>query len=120
MKTGFDFEIYGTVFKSCFIEASRYVNGNLQLSLYGLDSNVNQVTHLIDITLDQNIKQLPKNQIVVNDRFNPTLVPQLENLGILKEKLNVCIINNHFYPIYSFDFSKVLENCYYLQELVAA
>ena len=120
MKIGFDFEIYGTIFKNCFIEVSSYVNGNLQLSLYGLDSNVNQITHLIDITLDQNIKQLPKNQIIINDRFNPTLIPQLKNLGILKEKLDVCIINNHFYSIYSFNFSKVLENGYYLQELVAA
>lgn len=120
MKLGFDFEIYGTVFKNCFIEVSRYVNGNLQLSLYGHDPDIRQITHLIDITLDQNIKQLPSNQIIVNDRFNPTLVSQLKDLGILKDKLDVCIINNHFYSIYSFDFSKVEENCYYLQELVAA
>ena len=42
------------------------------------------------------------------------------DLGILKEKIGVCIINNTFYPIYTIDYSNVMENCYYLQELVAA
>ena len=120
MKNGFDFELYGTIYENCSIECSTYKNGNLQLSLYGLDPNVNQISHLIDITLDTNKKYLQENQIIVNNRFNSTLVPQLENLGILKEKVGMCIINNHFYPIYSIDFSKISENRYYLQELVAA
>ena len=31
-----------------------------------------------------------------------------------------CIVKNVFYPIYNIDYSKVNENCYYLQDLVAA
>ena len=34
MKCGFDFELYETLYKNCFIECSSYANGNLQLSLY--------------------------------------------------------------------------------------
>lgn len=120
MENGFDFEMYETIFKNCFISCSSYKNGNLQLSLYGLDPNVKQISHFADITLEQNSVELQENEIVVNNRFRPTLVPQLEDLGILKEKIGVCIINDTFYPIYTIDYSNVMENCYYLQELVAA
>ena len=41
MRSGFDLELYGETFKNCFIESSSYKNGNLQLSLYGLDANLN-------------------------------------------------------------------------------
>jgi hypothetical protein len=88
--------------------------------LYGLDPNVAQISHFADITLEQNSVKLNENEIVVNNCFRPTLVPQLEELGILREQVGVCIVNNTFYPIYVIDFSKVMENCYYLQELVAA
>jgi hypothetical protein len=120
MENGFDFEMYETIFTNCFINCSSYKNGNLQLSLYGLDPNVAQISHFADITLEQNSVKLNENEIVVNNRFRPTLVPQLEELGILREQVGVCIVNNTFYPIYVIDFSKVMENCYYLQELVAA
>ena len=120
MENGFDFEMYETIFKNCFINCSSYTNGNLQLSLYGVDPNVEQISHFADITLEQDSVKLQENEIVVNNRFRPTLVPQLEDLGILKEKVRVCIINNTFYPIYTIDYSNVMENCYHLQELVAA
>lgn len=120
MKNGFIFNLYETVFKNCFVECSTYINGNLQLSLYGIDPAVNQTAHFADITLDQNCVKLKENEIVVDNRFKPTLIPQLESLGILQEKLGMCIVNNYFYPIYSIDLSKLKENCYYLDILVAA
>lgn len=120
MKSGFDFELYDTLFKNCFIECASYRNGNLQLSLYGLDPTINQVSHFADITLDQNEEKLSENEVIVNDRFKPNLVPQLEKLGVLKEKIRMCIVNNVFYPIFAIDFSKIKENCYYLSDLVAA
>ncbi|MBO6232939.1 MAG: hypothetical protein J6I85_07000 [Clostridia bacterium] len=120
MNNGFNFEMYETIFKNCFVNCSSYANGNLQLSLFGLDPNVNEITHFADITLEQNTVKLHENEIVVNNRFRPTLVPQLKALGILKEQVRVCIVNDTFYPIYTIDFSKILANCYYLQELVAA
>ena len=73
----------------------------------------NQAKELISVKLQD-------NQVVVNDRFRPTLIPQLETLGILKERIGSCIVKNVFYPIYNIDYSKVNENCYYLQDLVAA
>jgi len=120
MKNGFEFKFCETNYQNCFIEYSTYLNGNLKLSLYGLDPKIKQIAHLLDITLENNKTKLPKNQIIVNHHFRPTLVKQLENLGILKEKIGMCVINNTFYPIYTINFSKVLENCYYLQDLVAA
>lgn len=120
MENGFDFEMYETIFKNCFINCSSYKNGNLQMSLFGLDPNVNQISHFADITLEQNSVKLQDNQVVVNDRFRPTLIPQLETLGIVKERIGSCIVKNVFYPIYNIDYSKVNENCYYLQDLVAA
>ena len=99
MKNSFDMEMYGTLFKQCFINCSSYPNGNLQLSLYGLDPNVNQMSHFADITLEQSSIQLPEDEIIVNNRFRPTLVEQLERLGILKEKIGTCIVDNILYPI---------------------
>lgn len=49
MKNGFDFEMYDTVFKNCCIQYSEYNNGNLQLSLYGTDPKIEQVSHFADI-----------------------------------------------------------------------
>lgn len=120
MKSGFNFEMYETIFTNCFLNCSSYSNGKLQLSLYGLDPNVEQISHFADITLEQDAVELNENEIVVNNRFKPTLVPQLEKLGILKKKKGMCIIKDVFYPIFSIDFSKIMENCYYLQNLVAA
>lgn len=120
MKSGFDIEMYETLFKECFIECSTYPNGNLHLSLYGIDPKINETSHFADITLEQNSIKLQEDEIVVNNRFKPTLVPQLEKLEILKEKVRNCIVENTFYPIYKIDFSKVIEKYYYLQELVAA
>ena len=120
MKNVFDLEMYETLFKDCFIEYSTYQNGDLQLSLYGVDSNINETAHFADITVEQNLVQLQDDEIVVNNRFKPTLVKQLEKLGILKEKVRDCVIQNAFDPIYKIDFSKVIEKCYCLEELVAA
>ena len=120
MKHGFDFEMYGTIFKNCFIECYTYPNNNLQLSLFGLDPNVNQISHFADITLDQNEVTLNENEIVVNDRCNATMTPQLIKLGILKEKVKMCIVNYAFYPIYTIDLNKVMENSYYIKELAVA
>lgn len=120
MKNGFDLEMYETLFTECFIEYSTYSNGDMQLSLYGLDPTTNETAHFADITLEQNLIKLQDDEIVVNNRFRPTLVPQLEKLGILKEKVRNCVIEGNFYPIYKINFSKVIEKCYYLQDMVAA
>lgn len=120
MNNGFNFSLYGRLFKNCFIEYSTYRNGDLQLSIFGMDTTTKEIAHLTDITLEQNCVNLGNNEVVVNNRFKPTLVPQLENLGILKEKLRMCIVNDVFYPIYSIDLSKLNENRYYLYDMVAA
>jgi len=120
MKNGFDLEMYETLFKKCFIECTKYSNGNLQLSLYGIDPKINETAHFADITLEQNSIKLQDDEIVVNNRFKPTLVPQLEKIGVLKQKVRNCIVENTFYPIYKIDFSKVMEKCYYIPNLVAA
>ena len=120
MRSGFDLELYGETFKNCFIESSLYRNGNLQLSIYGLDTNVNQVSHLADITLNQNVVDLSNDTIIVDNKFKPTLVPQLEKLGILAEKIKMCIIDNVFYPIYTINFSKINGQNHYENELFAA
>lgn len=120
MKNGFDLELYETLFKNCFIEYSNYTNGDLQLSLYGIDPTINEIAHFADITVEQNEIHLQDDEIIVDNRFRPTLVKQLEKLGILKEKVRNCVIQNIFYPIYKIDFSKVTEKSYYLNELVAA
>ena len=120
MKNGFEIELYGEIFKNCFIECSSYKNGNLQLSLYGLDNQTNQIAHLADITLNQDKIYLTDDTIIVDNKFNPTLVPQLKQLGIITDKIRMCIINNVFYPIYKLDFSKINSRKYYMQNLVAA
>lgn len=120
MKNGFDLEMYETLFRECFIEYSTYSNGNMRLCLYGIDPEINETAHFADITLEQNSIKLNDDEIIVNNHFKPTLVPQLEKLGILKEKVKNCIVENTFYPIYKIDFSKVIEKCYYIQDLVAA
>lgn len=120
MKSGFDFELCGTIFKNCFIFSSLYPNGNLQLSLFGVDSSINQTSHLADITLNQNIKILKKDEIIVDFKFKPTLIPQLMNLGILKEQVGICKIKGTLYPIYTINNAIVNEKQYYMPELAVA
>ncbi len=120
MKNGFNFELYEMVFKRCFIHVSRYTNGNLQLSLFGIDPNTNQVAHFADITLQQSQKKLRDDEIVVDYLYKPTLIPQLKKLGILKEKVGICVVNFTIYPIYTIDLTKISENQYCMEELVVA
>ena len=120
MKNGFDLELYGETFKNCFIESSSYKNGNLQLSIYGLAPNEKHISHFADITLNQNLVNLTDDTIIVDTKFKPTIVPQLEKLGILAEKIKMCIIDNVFYPIYKINFSKVNFQRYYEPTLLAA
>lgn len=120
MEGGFSFELYEMIFKNCFIHSSTYTNGNLQLSLFGIDPQTNQTAHFADITLNQNHKLLKENEIVVDCLYKPTLIPQLKNLGILKEQVGICPINTAIYPIYEIDLTKLSEKQYFMQELVAA
>ena len=120
MEYGFDFEMYGTIFKNCFIETSSYKNGNLQLSLYGLDPVIGQISHFADITKEPYSIKLKSNEIIVNNHFEPTLIAQLNELGIFKEHTRNCILDDVFYPIYTVNFTKIKENGYYFQELVVA
>lgn len=120
MKSGFDFELYETLFTNCFIFSSRYENGNLQLSLFGTDPATNETAHFADITLNQNSRLLKENEIVVDFKYKPTMIPQLINLGILKEQVGICIIKDSLYPIYTIDRTRVNQKQYCMQELVAA
>lgn len=52
--------------------------------------------------------------------YKPTLIPQLMNLGILKEQVGICVISGVIYPIYTIDLSKIKQKQYNMQELVAA
>jgi len=120
MESGFSFELYETVFENCFVFCSRYKNGNLQLSLFGVDPETNQTAHFADITLEQNRRVLKENEIVVDCRFKPTLIPQLIELGILKQQTGICVVEGSIYPIYTIDLTRLGEIQYCMQELVAA
>ncbi len=120
MKSGFRFELYKMVFEDCFIHSSRYKNGNLQLSLFGIDPETNETAHFADITLDQNRRLLKENEIVVDCLYKPTLIPQLMDLGILKEQVGICVISSVIYPIYTVNLTNINQKQYCMQELVAA
>ena len=122
MKSGFYLEMYGTIFTDCFIERSRYANGNLRLSLYGRDANNNfEMAHFADITVENNKIKLSDNEIIVNNCSEPTLITQLKELGIIKEIVSRCIIKDTFYPIYSINYYEVLahSHSYYKEKLMA-
>ena len=120
MKNGFSFELYETIFTNCFLHSSRYSNGDLQLSLFGIDPATNETAHFADISLEQNSKVLGEDEIVVDCKFKPTLIPQLLELGIIKNQTGICVVNNSIYPIYTIDTSKVQKNYCYAEELIAA
>ena len=120
MECGFSFELYEMLFENCFIHSSRYKNGNLQLSLFGTDPETNQTAHFADITLEQNIRVLKENEIVVDCKYKPTLIPQLQDLGILKEQTGICVANSMIYPVYTIDLTRIGQVQYCMQELVAA
>lgn len=120
MKSGFTFELYETVFTNCFILSSRYINGNLQLSLFGTDPVTKETAYFADISLNQNRKVLQENEIVVDCKYKPTMIPQLIELGILEEQIGICTIKDTIYPIYTINKTIVNQNQYCMQELVAA
>lgn len=120
MENGFSFECYNNIYQNCFIHRSKYPNGNLQLSLFGMDFTIGEVVHFADITLEQNSRILAKNEIIIDCKFKPEFVPQLIELGILKEQVGTYIANYMFYPIYTVDFEKINEKEYAMHELVAA
>lgn len=120
MEYGFDFELYEMVFKNCFIHSSTYPNGNLQLSLFGKDPVLDQTAHFADITLKQESKRLANDEIIVDCKYKPSLIPQLIKLGILKTQIGIYAKNLCLYPIYKIDLDKVMENKYQIHELVAA
>jgi len=120
MESGFNFYLYETEFTNCFVHTSRYSNGNLQLSLFGVDSKTCEMEHFADITLEQNQRILESNKVIVDYMFKDNFIPQLKDLGILKEQTGICVINSAIYPIYTVDFTKISENKYCVQELIAA
>lgn len=120
MESGFDFELYETLFTNCFIVSSKYANGNLQLSLFGTNLATRETEHFADITLNQNSRLLRENEVVVDFKYKPTMIPQLINLGILKEQVGICAIKDSLYPIYTIDRTMVNQKQYCMQELIAA
>lgn len=119
MENGFSFELYEMVFENCFIHSSRYKNGNLQLSLFGTDPETNETAHFADITLDYN-KILRDNEIIVDCKYKPNLIPQLLELGILKKQVGICVKDAMIYPIYTINLTKIIKKHCYMHELVAA
>lgn len=119
MEDGFSFELYEMIFENCYINTSRYQNGNLQLSLFGIDPETNEICHFTDITLDQNRKMLSENEIVVDCKDKPTLIPQLKELDILKEQVGICVVGTTLYPIYTVDLDKITEEQYCVQVFAA-
>lgn len=119
MKSGFNFELYETLFTNCFIFSSTYSNGNLQLSLFGVDSETNETAHFADITINQNNKQLKENEIVVDCKYKPTMIPQLIKLGILEKQVGICVIKDAIYPIYTINKTIVNQKQYCMQEVAA-
>ena len=124
-QSGFEFEMYETIFDDCFIDRSMYSNGNLKLSLYGKDvRNGNtedfNTEHFADITLDQDIYKLPLHEVIVDNHFKPSLIPQLKSLGILKDMLCMCYVKGKLYPKYSLNMDKVLSKSFKMPSLVAA
>ena len=120
MEHGFKFELNDVIYKNCFIESSRYQNGNLQLSLFGIDPKINANAHILDITLENNEVILPKDQIIVDCFYRPTLIAQLKELGIIQQQTGICVIGLKFYPIYTINFTEVAEKQYWMHELLVA
>ena len=85
-----------------------------------MDLTTNETTHFADITLNQNKRLLQENEIVVDCKYKPTMIPQLIKFGILKEQVGICVIKNTLYPIYTIDKTIVNQKQYCMQELVAA
>ncbi|MCI8397675.1 MAG: hypothetical protein HFJ52_08795 [Clostridia bacterium] len=119
MKNGFSFELYETEFTNCFTYSSYYPNGDLQLSLFGTNPKLNQTSHFADVTLEQNQIQLRENEIVVDCKFKPNLIPQLKGLGILQEQVGICAIGNMIYPIYKIDLNVISQKQYCMQAVAA-
>ncbi len=90
------------------------------LVYFGTDPATNETAHFADITLEQNSKVLNSDEIVVDCKFKPTLVPQLLKLGVIKNQTGIYVKNSDIYPVYSINSTKVQENYYPLEELVAA
>ena len=121
MKHGFSFELYGTIFTNCFLHSSRYSNGRYYNSAYLARTQPQMKLHILQILLlEQNSKLLGEDEIVVDCKFKPTLIPQLLELGIIKNQTGICVVNNSIYPIYTIDTSKVQKNYCYAEELIAA
>ena len=111
----FSLSVYNKIFTECFLHFSRYVNDDLQVSVFGIDPDTDLMGHFLDISLEQNSIELLENEIIVDHRYKPEIIEQLEDLGILKEKVRMCIINLTMYPVYSLDVPK-LENYTYVEE----
>ena len=120
MESGFTFELYEMVFENCFIHSSNYKNGNLQLSLFGVDPRTSETAHFADITLEQHKTLLKSNEIVVDCKYKPDLIPQLIDLGILKKQIGICVTKGSIYPIYTINLSKVKKYGYCMQQLAVA
>lgn len=119
MKNGFNFELYETKFTNCFIHSSFYASGNLQLSLFGINPELDEIAHFADITLEQNKIRLKENEIVVDFKFKSNFIPQLKSLGILQEQTGICAIGKMLYPIYTIDLNKISQRQYCMQVFAA-
>ena len=60
-----------------------------------------------------------ENEIVVDCKFKPTLIPQLEGLGILDKQIGICPIKDMLYPIYTINLDTVTQKQYCMQAVAA-
>ena len=111
----FNLNVYGKAFTECFLHFSRYVNGTLQVSVFGINPDTNMSEHFLDISLEQNAISLLENEIILDYCYKSEIIEQLENEGILKERVRSCAIGYTIYPIYSLDIPR-LENYSYMEE----
>ena len=108
----FELEIFGTVYKECFFYLSKYLNGDLQISVFGIKDKTNITEHFLDITVEQNSIELAKNHIVLDNYFKQELVEKLKQLGVLKKYIGTFIIQSIRYPIYELDMENVKQYTY--------
>lgn len=115
----FELETFGTVYEKCFLYLSRYLNGNLQISVFGMNTRTNLTEHFWDITVEQNSVELQENHIVVDNYLKEELVQQLKQIGILKQYIGTYIIQGIRYPIYELDMEIVKQHTYETEEISA-
>ena len=116
LKERFQIILYDKLYKNCFLHLSKYINGDLKISIFGEEPEISQTAHFMDITLEQNSIELEKNQIVVDNYLKNDLIKQLKELGILKREIGTCIVECIRYPIYEIKLKDLQKFTYEMEQ----